>query len=693
MQDLDPQFQAFIATLTAALPTLLQGETPRLRIRYAPNQTGAAHGEILLGLGTSGGRPEDTGVVLQNKSSQRSVAASILKATAMELDEWRKRLGQPATPAELQATLYVEDASPDTTLGLVFFLARLFGVSPDALPLLWCDYVIRWEAGDVRTTGQPFASWGCLQSALGHSYATEQGAERTGVEAALPQCLRYLLGLLALGVDPAQVPEELPLEAHHTAQLQLRQEYQAYQHALASAEALQLRVPLPGDRRYRLVDAFIATEVLEAGASKAFIRNDTEHTWFKQGFSLMAVYRLLANRGEDITVSTDPSSGIYLKELWETLEALENQRWGDDRPRDTPRKLMSYPNGEDGTRPAPNQPWYDGGDYTLIAAPKSLDKKHGNQPGSKLNWREVREQIWACYHPARNLRFKPWPDIGQVPGQALHTVPSAVQGDKRLVLVGWDPRNSEPLVLTPTLQRYLAACAAQAYPEGVSLDALPELATFDTLKLPGGFAVIHRNGVVLMDDWSSTALDVQACQEEFRLLHQRLQTLQRIDQQTTELTRTLRESLERGKTVRYRDIVQRLSRQRLQLHTELFDTAAQSEDAHVLEFRTLLEKRWGLSTQLIDLQSTLEQLDTLVRNHLELRTSSLINSLTIYGFPIALITGIFSDNIFQNWDQKSSWLEGIHWPAVWVSVGLVCALTGLLRWISHRNNRSRLDQS
>ena len=219
----------------------------------------------------------------------------------------------------------------------------------------------------------------------------------------------------------------------------------------------------------------------------------------------------------------------------------------------------------------------------------------------------------------------------------------------------------------------------------------PELATFDLLKMPGGFAVIHRNGAVLMDDWSSTGLDVEACQEEFRLLHRRLQTIQRIDQDTTALVITLREGLEQGKALVYRDMVQRLSRQRLQLHTELFDTGAQSEDTHVLEFRTLLEKRWCLSTQLADLQSTLEQLDALVRNHLELRTSTLVNALTIYGFPIALITSIFSDNMFQNWDQKSSWLEGIHWPAVIVSGVLVVALTGLLRWISKRNNRARLD--
>ncbi|HRC69805.1 MAG TPA: hypothetical protein PLS42_09095 [Candidatus Competibacter denitrificans] len=685
MHDTDDAFQRFVEALNAALPALLDAEPPRLRVKYAPFQTGADFGEILLGLGTTG-RYEDTGVVLQHKGSPyRSVTAYVRNAPAAQVDNWRRRLSEPTTVSDLQATLYVEDASPDTMLSLVFFLARLFGVTTEALPALWCDYATRWETGDVRTTGQPFGSWGCLQSALSHSYSTERGKERTGVEMAFPVCLRYLLGLIALGVDPGQVPEELPLAEHHAARLQLQQEYQAYQHMLASAELLQLRVPLPGDRRFRLVDTYIATEVLELGASKVFIRNDEEHTWFKQGFSLMALYRPLANPGEDITVSTDPTSGIHLQDLWKKLEEMENQRWGEARPRDTPRKLRSYPDGKDekNNRPAPNQPWYDGGDYTLVAAPKALGEKHGNQPGSKLNWQDVREQLWACYNPAIPLRFKRWDDHSHGPGQALHAIPAAIDGDKRLLLVGWDPWNSEPLVLTPTLQRYLAACAANSHPDGVPLDALPDLSTFDFLKMPGGFAVIHRSGVLLMDDWSSTALDVAACQEEFRLLHRRLQTIECIDRETTQLVTTLKGALDKGSALPYRDMVQRLSRQRLQLHTELFDTSAQSEDVHVLNFRALLEKRWGLSGQLTELQSTLEQLDEMVRNHLELRTSSLVNALTIYGFPIALVASIFSSNVLQNWGNDGSWLGGIHWHGLWLSLGVCLSLIALVKLISY----------
>ena len=107
-----------------------------------------------------------------------------------------------------------------------------------------------------------------------------------------------------------------------------------------------------------------------SGAAKAFARNDHEHAWFCQGFSLIAVYRPLANPGEDLTISVDPTAGIHLEDLWRALERLEDRRWGDKRPRDQPRPLKSYEKKTD--NPGPNQPWWDyGGRYTLVAAPRA----------------------------------------------------------------------------------------------------------------------------------------------------------------------------------------------------------------------------------------------------------------------------------------------------------------------------------
>ena len=215
-------------------------------------------------------------MVLQHKgSSDHSISALLQHADDDRIADWRRRLGQPATPAALQATLYVEDASPDTCLGLVLFLARLFGAPRDALPALWCDYADRWEQGDMRATGQPFASWGCLHSALGHSFILPSmdaaQSDRHGIETAFPICLRYLLDLLAHRIEPARIPDDLPqVEHHHRARLQLQRDYQAYRHSLASAELLQLRVPLQDSQRHLLIDAYLVTEMTVSGAAKVF---------------------------------------------------------------------------------------------------------------------------------------------------------------------------------------------------------------------------------------------------------------------------------------------------------------------------------------------------------------------------------------------------------------------------------------
>lgn len=325
MNDAANPFLAFVATLTAALPELFKqpadtSQSPRLRVVYNPRKERAEAGEILIGLGydrdAAGRDIEQPGVVLQYKgSSDCSISALLQHVDDDRIADWQRRLGQPATPAALQATLYVEDASPDTCLSLVLFLARLLGVPRAALPALWCDYANRWEQGDVRTTGQPFASWGCLHSALGHSFILPSvdpaQTDAHGIETAFPICLQYLLDLLAQGVDPAQIPDDLPrVEHHHRAHLQLQRDYQAYRHSLASAETLQLRLPLQDSPRHLLIDAYLVTEMTVSGTAKAFARHDCEHAWFGQGFGLMAVYRPLANPGEDLTISVDPAAGI-----------------------------------------------------------------------------------------------------------------------------------------------------------------------------------------------------------------------------------------------------------------------------------------------------------------------------------------------------------------------------------------------
>jgi hypothetical protein len=698
MHDQSRQFFELAGTLASDCIHLFSpAAAPDIRVVYDPGKNNCVgsqteRGEILIGVGKR--RPDDTpvpdgaGIMLQHKGTDySSVSEYVQHAMDREVEVWRQSLGNPATPHHLRATLYIEDASPDTCLGFVLFLARVFGVEREGLPATWCAYATRWESGDTQTIGAPFASWGCLHSALGHSFIAPQQNESqldaSGVEASFPVCLRYLLFLLVQQVDPDQIPEQLPSEEHARARAHLQQEYQAYRQSLTSAELLQLRVPMRNVQRTLLIDAYLATEVTVSGVKKVFVRSDSEHSWLQQGFSLMALYRPIARgTGDDIVVSVTPSTGIDLKALWQELERLEDERWEGQRPCDDPRPgIAEYPGGC-----GPNQPWWDeGGRYTLIAAPRKI----GDQYGSKLGWDDVRETIWSLYNPAKELKFIP---DGAASGgsKPLHQCPATETGageTKRLVIAKWDENNDDPLALSPTMKRYMAACAITAHPDRVRLSDLPDERSFDFLELPGGFAVIHNKGVLLIDDWSSEPLDKSACQQEFEQMARRLETVRRLNQDLAILVQKVGALVKEGRKLSYMKIISQLSLSQLELRSALFATRALSEDEKVLTFRDRLEKRWGIDAQLANVNDVAEHMSTMVRDHAEVRSNYLISGLTIYGFPAIFFATFFQD-IVAKFMSNGNWsFHGIRWFQLIIYVLLVAVFILILRHKASKLNR------
>lgn len=109
----------------------------------------------------------------------------------------------------------------------------------------------------------------------------------------------------------------------------------------------------------------------------------------------------------------------------------------------------------------------------------------------------------------------------------------------------------------------------------------------------------------------------------------------------------------------------------------------------MLDFRETLERRWGLAGQLAELNETLEQLDHLAQTQMELRSNRLLNGLTVYGFPAALLTDFFGNFVLQQWSETGVW-SSIHWPgiglfaALWIAGSL---LLGLLNRSLHRLGR------
>jgi hypothetical protein len=582
----------------------------------------------------------------------------------------------------------VEDASPDCCLGLIVLIARLNGVPPAAVPADWTRYVAAWERGESRTA-DPYRAWGPLLSALMHGHFDSaafrtpssggpDGAHQTAArDLALGRAwlagLRLTLTALRADSPPEPLPALPACPEQGQAAAALRFEDQVYRQAIDQAERLQLLLPVagPGDRR-RLVDACILEEVSLTGAVKVLLRNDRKRAWLGDGFGLIALHRPdLAGSGDDITISVDPATGTHLRALWERLEALEDQAG----PRNSahPREVAGYPQGRrpDGS-PSPTQPWWDDrGSYTLIAAPRRLPD---GAPGSRLDWPAVLEALWDCCRPDRGLLPAGADGVAR-PLAGHRPEPIGATGKHRLLLrwprttgSGTPPAAAPaappgPILITPTLQRLLAACIANAGlpdAERFRLAHLPPAAALDLLPVPGGYALVLAGGVLLLDDWRSEPLATAAIDHEIGQTAVRIAFLRREGQGADALIRRLGARIEQGRPPRPRDL-RRLAGLKLRLHHCLNATAADCDDPRLQRLREALERRWGSAGRLARLDRTLGDLDTALATLAEQRTARLINALTLFGFPLLLLAGFFDFALSEpprDWAAIPAWLQG-----------------------------------
>ena len=130
-------------------------------------------------------------------SDYRSVSALVAAAPAGLFDSWALWPSEPLHPAKMleKITLVVEDASPDSTFGVLLFLAAAAGVSTTQFPGEWLDSIDAWERhGDCS---EPSISWCALESALAHRYIPATGSvTRETMSNAWQSALRFALGFL-----------------------------------------------------------------------------------------------------------------------------------------------------------------------------------------------------------------------------------------------------------------------------------------------------------------------------------------------------------------------------------------------------------------------------------------------------------------------------------------------------------------
>jgi hypothetical protein len=716
-----PDLQHFLPLLDQGLEQLqlrIARATPhRPVVDRSPNIREAGRDEVLIGVGNfaapaSGALP-GSGICLNNKTAGPALGAGapfgsvtdlVLRAPPDLAENWRKIVGEDASPDRFFArfTLIVEDASPDSCFGLLCFLMRMRGIANEQILEDWVRYVEDWEKGEIVVGDSIYSAYGCLHNALVHGNIEHDPA------GAWLDGLHLMRDALGSGCSPIAVPRSIASATITKARALLTFEEQAYQESLAHATCIQLALPIAGTKstRRRLVDAYLAEEVLPVGSLKAFARTDRVRPSLKNGFTVLAIHRPIATGdGNDFTVSVDTSSGVELRELWLELERLEDARWGPERPCDAPRRqIIGYPDGKrPDQRNAPNQPWYDGGDYSLVAAPRKLAD---GRLGSRLQWADTCEALWQVYQPFRDLRL-----VAGVAAVALtrpptenelrrpeECFPEALQYDgqegrfgarPRLFIAGWyRSDNSEPAFnVTPTLCRYLAACIRYAPAEAgsISLARLPAEDSYDVLKLPGGIAVISEFGAFVVDD-GNHLLSLEELTAEFeRAHHIRL----RIAEGAAEIGRLLDKTQAfltgRRPDLSEEDLLYRLSKEQIDTALELHRAHAAVTPPAAFQFRQGLLKRWGIEGWLDSLARDIEQIREVLHGKSDLDMARRVAFLHTYGIPVGVAIGIMEFGVGK--DAAELRFDGIHWAELGLFVALsllVFVIMELIRWFRRR---------
>ena len=716
----------------------------------------AREGEILIGVGRwSYGDVaiiDHHGICLQNKGCDArvgrvydSVSRFVVEAPADLVDEWRGKVISMGIALDdvshllRRFCLVVEDISPDSVFALLVFLVRLNGEFPaDAYPLL--EYIEHWEAGDVRSTGEPERSLGVALSSLVHqAFAYTQpritgdgnpqtvgvtGARYAGRGASLSDeveplvvgwrdALRLVAEVIEAEVDPRALPD-IPIgPCHAQAQAHVRYERQVYLKNLGTARKLQLMIPIGHAGRWMLVDAYLAEERLPLGSVKAFLRNDRTNTELANGFTLMAIYRPTARgTGNDMVVTLDPASGCRLDDLWVQLELLEEQKWQGMRPDDQPRcGTAGYPGGKrsDGSN-APNEPWWDGGNssqkHTIVAAPKSVIGPDGRcQAGSRLDWADVREAIWNTYAPINGL----WVEGDEGAGcwlnqSSRYSETREIANGERLVFakVSWGEAETGSLKsedihalgrrqafqLVPTVLAAFAAILADVREGRKSglpgMDSMPEKHAYDVVEIEGGTAVVSRDGVFVFDDWRVQPVDTNTLRTEFEAVCRRLDAIFTTQHALGVIKKTL-DDAEQGKRVDIDLRLAELGKERKKIREEIDSTGPSSLRYDVTCFRTALEKRWEVMGRLEDLQGRFEECYrelTSIRNS---RTDHYVRLITVYAVPIGLTAQLFGFAFVDMPDPLGGWFTKalaiqppLHLTAVSLAICIAASAVALV---------------
>jgi len=670
---------------------------------------------VLVGRGAynPSGSPPSPVLALNNKatkdrfkSNYTSLARLMSAPPPGFFDDWTLWSERPLTPAKALAriTLVVEDASPDSVIGVLLLLMHLQGLSPSDLPADWIDAIDQWEM--EGTVEDPRTSWTALASALAHrQFSIGKPPSKWDNLLAWTETLHFLAQCLRDDLHPYAIPDLPRLTLWRSAQAALRQEEQAYLGWLPHALQVQLSLPInKSNARRLLVDGLLFMEDQATGTAKVFYRNDRKRAPLGRGFGFAAHYRPSgAGTGNDFTISVDPRNEVNLKELWYELERREAVAWNGRRPSNKPRALETVDSKW-------NQPWYLKAEEDLIGAPRQVeianpDGTSTTEPGTGLKWKDVQDAIWTVFNPVRNVTVHPWNhgaidqektvallDLRPVPPS--HRPKEYAGHEKHLLLAKW-PTGDGPhqhglspraLDNAPIVERVIASLIDRQDGEEVTLDQLPPDGAWQRIELSGGFAILTHDGLFVLDDWRERKLEtlpeISEIFDQAASLDADLSNLEtdEIEPLTKGMTAAVKAELSwkaHGQVMRHAAAVG------VKLAEYRSREASIPREPDVRRIREALDLQWGLDRRLTSLEQQVKSITEALKTLGEARLLKVTRFVSIFAFAPYLASNLASPVskmfLVKDWssgpaDDASIWL----WLACFVVIAVV--IGGVLYW-------------
>lgn len=543
--------------------------------------------------------------------------------------------------------IFATDASPDTVVSAVIFAARQSAVSvPDWFWTNWLSAITNWE--QTGNAANPERSWPALASALAHRYFGSQDDGQGNLQAQLGEAwaavLRFFAEAIRYKYNAEDIPEDAPGIELAVARAALAEERSRYRRRAIASDIHQISLPMKDAPRRRLVDALFTRESEFAGALKVLARNDKEGSPLGQGFALLLVERdVLRDTTPEywMTISVDPSSGVYLRDLWLELERLETEAWhlaGEDRPlvNQQSRQIPAV----DRIGRVFHEPWYLDETETILASPKAqrpVGEMMSPALGSRLSATDVRRAVFRVYDPLAhrlvNTLAPKEPDGGNRPriplmeAEPLKIVTESGENTRKRIFTVWWPRE-EPLPhpsamspLPPSVLRAMAARISGADGEDVYLDA-PDLEDIEVISFGNGFAVVNEDGAFLVESGRGRRSRIDAAADLVKrqaILATELDAIQAdIAKRASQLADDLRKRGNTRAAIRRQRHCAAINARLIELRGKL-DVPLESDDAGLTNLKDTLARLWNTRARLGELIAEVEAFDRSSRTAEELR--------------------------------------------------------------------------